>query len=1247
MVTISGTPTASGTFNYTVTLTGGCGNVTANGSITVTPNNIITLSSAAGTDAQTMCINTAITNITYSTTGATGASFSGLPAGVTGNWASNVVTISGAPGASGIFNYTVTLTGGCGSITATGSITVTAAYTITLSSAAGTDAQTICINTAITNITYSTTGATGASFSGLPAGVTGSWASNVVTISGTPTASGTFNYSVTTSGSCAAVTATGTITVTPVASLNLTSGAGSDAQTVCNGSLITNITYDFNNAMGATVTGLPAGVILSPGAGILTISGTPSETGTFTYTITISGGCSSATASGTITVNAQTIVLASGIASPSVCENAPISDIAFTIGGTADNASVTGLPVGITGSLSDNTFTISGIATAAAGDYNYTITTSGTGCIPASFPGTITVQPPAVGGIVSSVSICSGLSGTLTLTGNSNNPVRWEYTTDSTSASWTPIVNTSITQTFTNVTVPTFYRALVANGCGNANSSIATVGIHNYWTGAIDDNWNTAGNWSDNLVPSATFCDDVYIPNTPNKPVLRDAPAATIKNLNILAGAQVTVNATGKLQISGIIDNKGILDVTDGTLEFNGTSQSVSGSILNNKTVKNLIVSSDGTGLTVSNTAGDTLNILGTLSFGNTTADLNTGDNITLKSSITGTANLDKMNAGNVINGDVTVERYIATGTNHPKSWQLLAIPTTGQTIKQSWQEGATATNASSPAPGSPGNPHPGFGTMLSSNVANAQIQPTPGFDAYTSPGPSIKVYDNVTDGYIGPNNTNVTPIYNQKGYFVLVRGDRSVYTSAAAAVPTILRTKGRLFTPLNAPPVTNVLAGKFESVGNPYASALDLRSISKTTQDFFTVWDPKLGGAYGLGGFVTLSFSGGNYVSTPQSPTYGAGPQNFIQSGQAFFVQAFGSNGTVNFKESDKASGSSLVTIAMRDAGFQSELRTNLYGVNANGSPFITDGILIQYSDDYSNFIDGMDARKITNSSENLSTKVTGTLFAIERRHTITQKDTIFLNLSGVRAQGYRFEFIADNLNTGIEGFLEDNYLHTRIPLNMSGSTIVNFTIVNIAGSYAPDRFRIVFAPSIALPVTFTSVKAYLQDKNINVEWRVENELNIKQYEVEKSTNGTQFTSLQIIPATANGRPSAIYVIMDTKPVEGYNYYRVKSIDINGKTAYTNVVKVLMGSLKHDISIYPNPITDGMIHLQFLNQPQGKYGIRLLNKLGQLIMSREINRADGNGTEIIKWDFNLAHGMYQLQVINPHGEVKNINVLY
>src|SRR5690606_31571922 len=114
---------------------------------------------------------------------ATGATFTGLPPGVTGSWAGDLVTITGIPSVAGTYNYTVTTTGGCPPATATGTITVDPLNTI----AAGTS-QTVCLNSTITNITLATTSATGATFTGLPPGVTGSWAGNLVTISGIPSA---------------------------------------------------------------------------------------------------------------------------------------------------------------------------------------------------------------------------------------------------------------------------------------------------------------------------------------------------------------------------------------------------------------------------------------------------------------------------------------------------------------------------------------------------------------------------------------------------------------------------------------------------------------------------------------------------------------------------------------------------------------------------------------------------------------------------------------------------------------------------------------------------------------------------------------------------------------------------------------------------------------------------------------------------------------------------------------------------
>ena len=139
----------------------------------------------------------------------------------------------------------------------------------------------------------------------------------------------------------------------------------------------------------------------------------------------------------------------------------------------------------------------------------------------------------------------------------------------------------------------------------------------------------------------------------------------------------------------------------------------------------------------------------------------------------------------------------------------------------------------------------------------------------------------------------------------------------------------------------------------------------------------------------------------------------------------------------------------------------------------------------------------------------------------------------------------------------------------------------------------------------------------------------------------------IAVTAATTNSGRAASYIVADALPVEGYNYYRVKSVDMNGKTAFSNIVKVLMGSIKQDITIYPNPITDGVIHLQLTNQPQGKYDIRLPNKIGQVMISKQINHTEGSSTELIKWDYNMAHGLYQLEVSKPDGTQKSINVMY
>ncbi|MDQ6471274.1 fibronectin type III domain-containing protein [Flavobacterium sp. LHD-80] len=174
-----------------------------------------------------LCVNTLMPNVTHTTTGATGIGTpSGLPSGITAAWASNTITISGTPTNAGTFNYSIPLTGGCGTYNAIGTIVVNLNTAGVASSS-----PTVCNHTAMTTVTHITTGATGiGTATGLPPGITASWTSNTITINGTPTNTGTFNYIIPLTGGCGSVNATGTITVNP---LPITPGIGTIVQPTC------------------------------------------------------------------------------------------------------------------------------------------------------------------------------------------------------------------------------------------------------------------------------------------------------------------------------------------------------------------------------------------------------------------------------------------------------------------------------------------------------------------------------------------------------------------------------------------------------------------------------------------------------------------------------------------------------------------------------------------------------------------------------------------------------------------------------------------------------------------------------------------------------------------------------------------------------------------------------------------------------------------------------------------------------
>jgi hypothetical protein len=329
-------------------------------------------------------------------------------------------------------------------------------------------------------------------------------------------------------------------------------------------------------------------------------------------------------------------------------------------------------------------------------------------------------------------------------------------------------------------------------------------------------------------------------------------------------------------------------------------------------------------------------------------------------------------------------------------------------------------------------------------------------------------------------------------------------------------------------------------------------------------------------------------------------------------------------------------------------QVRSNLYFVAADASTILLDGSLTQYDPSFTNTVDGMDARKMSNFSENIGMIRGTTTLVIERRHTIEVSDTIFYKLWNVQQRPYQLEFITSNLNhPGLAGYLEDSYLHTSVAINLNGANNINFSVNSDPASSAMYRFRIIFNTAAAgiMPLTFTSVKAYQQNNTIHVDWKTGNEQNMKLYNVEKSADGNRFKSVSDI--IANNLPVNNYSWTDVSPGDGYNYYRIRSNDISGEIKYSDVLKVYSGKGRGDIKVFPNPITGNAIHLQIVNQPGGLYEVKLVNNSGQSIMTTQIQHTGGSSTETIRLSQQIPKGMYQLEVNKPDGSKMNIHLMY
>lgn len=998
--------------------------------------------------------------------------------------------------------------------------------------------------------------------------------------------------------------------------------------------------------------------VVKTGAGSLILTGASTATGTFT----INGGTLQLNRTGGATLASTASITVSGASSIlRVSSDQTIKDLSIFSGAIVQVDA--GVTLTITGNYSystgflDNKGTI--IMQGSTFQYFPGVTVTSMNNLTIDAPSGVNMDKSLnIAGILTltsgtfTISDVNYASNTLTI----NNPIAGTPTNLASNNTSNLVIAGNVANVNVPSSVNTLFNLTVSNTIGTSILGNVNIGGTLLITtaGTVNAGTNTVNGVGNLTMTNGTFTlakTNATVPEltgayslTAGTVVLNGAGSQTVRPANYF---NLTFQGTGVRNFpAGIVAIKSVLNINSGintyafdnanTVEFNGSNQTIPGILASasstGATYNNLTLTNTG-----SKSLGGNTDVEGVVELKNNGQLVIGGFDLTLKSTSSKTATIAAIPSGSGITynaaGRTIVERYYKA----LRSWRLATAPlsannTTNVSIFDTWQNGGVYAS--------------GKGTFVTG--PNPTGSAGNGLDYSGQNNYSLKSF--VSNAYVNIANTKTTNIAStaisaaNNAYFLFVRGDRNRTpdnTIYGVKNTTTISARGKLQTGTQTFTVNNAI-NAFTLIGNPYASPVNFNLVTKNAvfAKRFVVYDPNLG-SQGL--FVVMEdFDNDGYYTPTTNPT--SSQDNYIQSGQAFFVQPdnTGSAATLVFNETNKST--TVSQNFFRPVGSSNPaLRLSLYQLNDDGTNAYADGAYAQFDDQFSNGVDINDALKFSNVTENLALERNGQTLAVERRPLVNDNDTLFLKLNKTTNRAYEFILDAAHLDAGNRvGFLEDRFLRTKERLQLNASNTIRFEINATAGSNAADRFRIVFKPT----VKFSSIQAQLQKEDVLVNWTIAQETTIDHYEIERSLDGQSFATVGTVVSQGESDVPVAYQFLDLKPAPGVWHYRVKGINADGIVHTSEAVKVKIMNRGNGMYVFPNPVKQNKIGLQFNAIPLGIYSVQLTNASGQIVYTSRINHNGSNTSYSLQPAGKLSNSTYWLTITNAAGVSNTLKVL-
>ena len=194
----------------------------------------------------------------------------------------------------------------------------------------------------------------------------------------------------------------------------------------------------------------------------------------------------------------------------------------------------------------------------------------------------------------------------------------------------------------------------------------------------------------------------------------------------------------------------------------------------------------------------------------------------------------------------------------------------------------------------------------------------------------------------------------------------------------------------------------------------------------------------------------------------------------------------------------------------------------------------------------------------------------------------------------------------------------------------------------FVDDATAVINPDGGSLPVTLTSFTAsLLADKKVKVAWSTSMEYNSKSFEIERSGDGVKFRTVATKSANGNSTSKINYDINDniadvTSPIV---YYRLKQIDVDGKSAFSRIVPVKLKKSLGDFTVSPNPFINNL-NINIMWEKNESTVVKLYNVNGAEVISKTVTMIKGYNYVTIDDLSRVPSGSYIVQFMTAGGRI-------